>query len=301
MYRRMTPAFLLAAIAACLLVPATSFGTTIFSDASGTSGQYTELLFGEAYVEYGFDYSLAGRLSADIGPAPAGGDSLGILLAANNLVGGSTGGSYLFPNIAPGGNYLLSFDFFSGVNNGGGTSEHVLAGVNANATDRGPWQASATYADHFGITTASDISNDYAPYASISGTNTYLVADALDENDAIVQSAVGPDGAMAEEWVQIRVRSIGDDTTLSINGVDLITVSNSDFNTGDVFLGYADYFGSVAGGETANIYDGVSAFDPFNASFGIIDNVSVVQIVPEPTSVALLGLGSLALVVRRRS
>ncbi|WP_428389044.1 PEP-CTERM sorting domain-containing protein [Mucisphaera sp.] len=288
----------IALAAAFGLTAAGSAQAALFTDTEGTSGLYTELLFGETYVEYGFDYSVAGRLSADIGTAPNGGSQVGILLAANDVVGGSTGGAYLFPNITPGANYAIQFDFWSGVNNVSGTSEHVLMGVNANATDRGPWQASATYADHFGVTTASDISNDYAPYATVAGSNEYLVGQALDENSALVQSAVGVDGRMAEEWVTIRVESFGDDTTLSINGVDLITIAGSDFTSGDVFMGYADYFGSVAGGETANIYDGVSAFDPFNASFGIIDNV-VVEVVPEPASAALLGLAGLALTRRR--
>ena len=62
-------------------------------------------------------------------------------------------------------------------------------------------------------------------------------------------------------------------------------VGGEDPAPGLPWVGYSDLFASVAGGESPNVY-GSSNFNPFNASFGLIDNVRVYQI-PEPATICM--------------
>jgi hypothetical protein len=94
-----------------------------------------------------------------------------------------------------------------------------------------------------------------------------------------------PHNDAANEWVTVSVVQDGNTASVYMNGV-LFSTNTSTNSSGYAWLGYEDMFGSIG---SSTIY-------------GIFDNVQVLpgNAVPEPTSLAAIGLGGLALIGRRR-
>lgn len=100
-------------------------------------------------------------------------------------------------------------------------------------------------------------------------------------------SNFGSADAPANSWVTVKISVNNGEVITSFNDVQFFRESGL-VTAGDVMVGYEDPFGSLSG-------------DPAN-QFGIIDNVIIDDrvTIPEPTSLALLGLGGLAMLCRRR-
>ena len=106
--------------------------------------------------------------------------------------------------------------------------------------------------------------------------------------NAAFTTNLGGNDVPANSWVTVKVGVLNGRVFTSFNDVVFFDEGGGLPTIGDVMVGYEDPFGSLSG-------------DPTN-QFGIIDNVIIDDTlsIPEPTSLVLLGLGSLALVARRR-
>lgn len=301
---------------ALLSSAATCSATEVFSetfDDATSSASFTETAFtpSDVYVEYGFDYSATGssRLTSSIGTPSGGGSASGVLVAANITGVAEDAGVNLYPVI--GGplpvDYKLSFDVWAGINNVNGTSEFIQAGARASGAqaniDAGDFNLRD--GDWFELNAAGDLINDFITFTKKGGNQiaeTFLGDGSPELSGAMPNPPYARAGAPGESWAHIEVTAIGGTTEFIINGSPVASVVGSDWTGGIPFLGYSDIFSSVAGGDSAKAADGVSDFDPFNASFAIFDNVTVTAI-PEPTTTALMLLGTAGLALgysRRR-
>ncbi|MEO0588084.1 MAG: hypothetical protein AAF078_10635 [Planctomycetota bacterium] len=283
--------------------------------------------FPETYAEFGFDYSGIGasRLTTPIPAAPGGGSMKGLLLAAN-VNGGAPSSINFYPILTGLGlpidgdtglpvidvDYRMEFDFWAGVNNSNsGTSEFLQLGAQSDGDGEhlNGFVDASPDSDFLEVNINGDLgSSDYIPFTTDAGVPV-LAAAGFIPNTAPGPVAAFPNppysaqaagGAPGEAWATAEVAHIAGVTTMSFNGVEIVSIAGDFANTNGVdglpWFGYTDFFGSQAGGESLDVATGED-FDPFNASFVIIDNVRVV-LIPEPGSLAVAMLG-LPLLARR--
>lgn len=104
------------------------------------------------------------------------------------------------------------------------------------------------------------------------------------------QTGTSSVGSLAFAWHDVSIRKVGDNITWSIDGLLIATVDASTVSLGggNILLMQSDINAS-------------SSSDPnaVNLLFGLFDNVRVTA-VPEPSCLALIGLGWLVLLARRR-
>lgn len=283
------------------------FEETFDTPASAGSFSVTSMnTVGNSFVDFAFDYSATGasRFTSPIGSAPSGGSQTGLLIAVNNGLGPA--GFNFIPDIPlfTVENYRLTFDFWAGVNNvNQGTSEYVSFGANTtpanyngdlqlpgfDATRRGDWiEANAP----------GDVNSDYVTFTRKLGTK---IAETFLGNTDPGPMAAYPDppgpflGAPGERWSTLEVVRTTGLTEFYFNDVLVANVvDGEDLTPGLPWVGYSDLFASVAGGETSNIGSGLD-FDPFAASFGLIDNVRVF-LIPEPDPCIACSLAALLLI-----
>jgi hypothetical protein len=320
-----------AAAALCALVTSAGHAATLFSenfDVDPTSNWTVNGGPSDESADFYYDYSAVGIPEApnSSGSAAA---TRGLKLQAN-LTGGVFSGLSVSPTgQAFTGDYRLKFDWWGNYNGpyphaGNGSTNLSTFGVKTNGTtaqwagathssvwfaaavDGGAAQdyraysptglylpASGVYAA--GTTLASagppavfDARNDLHPYyEGLGGVFAPAAQQAL--YDPAQSEATRP-GSAGLRWHEVEIAKIGDIVTWTLSGKLIATVDASALSlSGDnIFFGHSD------------INAGVSA-DPNAAAllFTLIDNV-VVSRVPEPASVALVGLAGLGLAAVRR-
>ena len=123
-----------------------------------------------------------------------------------------------------------------------------------------------------------------AAAATQSGTGFATILPAVDGGPGA--------GVLNGRFASIELIIRGDQVTYNLNGVEVATSTATVPTTGQIGIGLVDPFPSPNNG-SVGFGDGTSV---------IIDNlvVSVAAPVPEPTSLAVLGLGGLAVLGRRR-
>jgi hypothetical protein len=137
---------------------------------------------------------------------------------------------------------------------------------------------------------AGSTNNSNAYYAAL-GSNTPPAAQTGFFAQQTGTTAVGTLGMTWREWV---VQRIGTRTTWSVDG-RLIATVDSTMDPTFAYSGNSIFFGQFDINATSS-----ADANARSLLFGLVDNVLVTDVVPEPATMALMALPGLALVRRRR-
>lgn len=270
-------------------------------------------------ADFYYDYSAIG-----VAAAPNGTGTRGLKMTVNNS-GGVFSGISVSPNGQSfSGAYTLSFDMWQNYAGplgpgGNGTTQMSLYGIGTSGASAA-WIGSAAWGSGangigFGSTLDGGSAADYRAYSSaapasyVSGNAVYQSpGGTINNSGAYYTAAFTPQSAPAAQigffpgqtgstdagessfkWRRVVIGVGGGFATWSIDG---LLIAKVDLNTvtlggGNIFFGHDD---TNAGSST----------DPNDSLLNVtlIDNISVVA-VPEPTSLALIGLAALVGVARR--
>lgn len=264
-------------------------------------------------LNFSFDYSAVG-----IPAAPnSGGTTRGLKIQANQSSGIFGGVSVSPTGQSFGGNYTVRFDWWANFNGPfpvGGSGSTMLStfGIGTSGTVA-QWPGGTQDSAWFAATGDGNSSSDWRAYSSAAatsypdGSTVYAAAGAGNRNHShpyyaglgnntapAAQLALYPQqtgttlvGSAGMEWHEVEIDVNGMLARWSVDGLLIATI---DLNTvtlggGNIFFGHSDT-------------NATSSTDPedVNLLFTLIDNV---RVVPEPTSLGLLGSAAL-LALRRR-
>jgi hypothetical protein len=287
----------------------------------------------DTFTNFYFDYSTVGIPSA---PSSTGGSTRGLKMYANHTAA-VFGGLSVSPTgfSLPSGNFKLKYDMWlnyngsstgNGIGAGGttvpggsGTTQAASVGI-LTAGSSAQWAGGVHDSLFFATTHDGGASQDYRVYPkaalAVPSSSGYYAAGTTDSpgsadsrNDSVAyyinaafgdkeapsaQLALYPQqfgktrtGALGFAWRDVLVEKIGNIVTWKVDGVLIATVNSSTitgFGGNNFFLGHFD----TNAGSSADPND-------VNLLFTLIDNVSVV---PEPSSMTLMGLSLIGLLVR---
>ncbi|MEZ6193067.1 MAG: PEP-CTERM sorting domain-containing protein [Phycisphaerales bacterium] len=263
-------------------------------------------------VDFSYDYSAIGVPSAN------GSDTLGLKMTANNAGGVFSGFSVSPTGESFTGDYKVSFDMWQNYvgplgAGGSGTTQISMMGIGT-AGNVAMWPGAATKESiTFGVTLDGGSASDFRAYSSAaptsypSGNAVYASpGSTINNSDAYYTAAYPATAAPAAQtllypgqtgstdagevsfaWRKVEIEVLGGIATWKIDGLLIATVDASTVTLGggNILFGHSD----TNNGSSADPNDTL-------LNVTLIDNVVVT---PEPASLALLGLGGLAMLRRR--
>ena len=304
------PVLTLTAIGSASLF-ALSTHAQLFSDnfdaGTSASGWSTKLSHSDAFSNFAFDYSTLGIPSA---PKSTGGTTIGMNFLANQSAGVQQGVSASPIGYSFTGDFRIQFDMWLNyVASGNGSTQVGSFGWGTSGA-AAQWAGSSS-SIMFGGTTDGGSTSDYRLYrnnALVTTTSAYAAASLNNTatyyttrygNTAVPSAqvtlfpaqagAVSPAGTLGFAWHDVVIEKVGTILTWSVDG-SLIATGDS---AGATLSGNNIFFGLF------DINAGSSTDGDDQIVTAIYDNITVTTI-PEPSSLALVGLGCLALLARRR-
>jgi hypothetical protein len=304
---------LVVAVMVLAFMPALAFGAVIFSDDMSTGTNWgTVANSADDIATFGFDYGTMG-----IPAAPGGADTIGLKLAANTA-DGAAGAVTVYSTQTFSGVYMLEFDSWCNFDTvSGGTSEMYGGGTGHDQAtiNRPGWYGAGSFLAMYGDGLSSrdyrmykDAQEQWVSSGQYNSVNAGYPSGMVTNHDIDPfwqkltpavdlttfdppqsgQSGTKPAGQPAFAWHHIEMTvlpALGivfmefDGQWFGMNGL----AGNPVTLDGALSFFHYDAYGSVAGAY----------------GFSIVDNV-VVHDTPEPATLALLSLGGLALLRRRR-
>jgi hypothetical protein len=283
---------------------ATSHGAIAINDnyETDTSGNYTFVNDGtpNGTVTFGFDYVAAG---IPLAPRSTAGDTKGLRFTANDSLAAVDAWTAFHNTTINAPKYIMTVDVYMRFDALVASTEYAHVGVGGNGTTFNslftPISGSGSF---MAFTGDGGSASDYRWYLDPAngGPTTYPATDLSylghgANNTGPFYQALFPGGTVVGSpgnlWttVEVTVDNVARSIQYRMDGQLVFdSTPNGPFTgnlNGLVSLGYADTFTSVAAAAN-NIY-------------GVYDNLTV-ELVPEPSSMALVGLGGLALLARRR-
>ncbi len=294
---------LLAAGIVAGFVSSSASAAIVFSDDMSSGAAWTVNATGDGSATFGYDYSADG-----IPSAPNGSGTLGLKMGANLTLGAVDEVLATPTGLSMTGNHRLTFDAWANfdLSEGSGTEFHGggLGYDGISATRNGgmllstgdggssrDWRGYKNTGEQFIASLQYDGPSQNASDGYYTGTFPGgLSAPAAQSNPGTTD--VGDVAFSWHTWVFTAVNGGGTNTiSVEVDGLPIITIDANNggtvnATTGNVALYYGDLFSSLAGGGDS-------------LQFAIFDNV-VVEDVPEPATFALLALGGVAVLRRRR-
>jgi hypothetical protein len=318
MNTRHRPATLVvAAIAGSLIAAASAKAQIVYADNFDLDSSlgYTITADPDTKATFAFNYAPLGIPSA---PNSVGGTTLGLKLEANN--GDATAATAAL-SLAPlgrsfAGDFTIRFDMWMNANGpfpggGVGSTQFVTAGVGtAGTTVHKPTSADGTW---FAVDGEGGSGIDYRIFfdgaLQDAASGLYLAGTTADARDAnnfyysgFFQGEAPPlqqqndfpqqqfgnvkPGAVGFAWRQVEIAKTDTRVTWLIDGLAIADVPAGSFSGDNFFIGYWDAFTSIS--------------DNPALTFGLIDNLRVIQPVPEPGPGIFLAIGAFGFWVRRK-